>query len=186
MEDLTAKSICHVYARMEAVYYFDNRIPRKLDPGDFDTPHLCQLREHAPLILPFKDNKHGIGLRHVIHPVAHHLTDQLHALFEECQHLGGYTNSWKAFQYELALEELFYGKPHTHSSKQYSISLGTNSTSPDSITKQRGFLGLAPVGSASVGLVGRVRSFTVQILPQHGLLEPAQEFKCKMEQQKHN
>lgn len=32
----------------------------------------------------------------------------------------------------------------------YSISLGTNSTDPNSLTKQRGFLGLSPMRSASV------------------------------------
>ncbi|MGL5902895.1 MAG: hypothetical protein ACRCZO_09435, partial [Cetobacterium sp.] len=63
----------------------------------------------------------------------------------------GFTNSWTAFQCELALEEMFFGRPHSPRSKQFSISLGTNTTNPNSLTRQRGFLGLSPVGSASVG-----------------------------------
>ncbi|KAK2892697.1 hypothetical protein Q8A67_012685 [Cirrhinus molitorella] len=56
-----------------------------------------------------------------------------------------------AFQHELALEELFYGKPFSPQSVQFSISLGKDSKNPNSLTKHRGFLGLSPVGSASAG-----------------------------------
>lgn len=52
---------------------------------------------------------------------------------------------------ELDLEEMFYGRLFYPQSRPYSISLGTHSTDPHSLTKRRGFLGLSPVGSASVG-----------------------------------
>lgn len=51
----------------------------------------------------------------------------------------------------MALEELFYRRLLYHPSVPYSISLETTSADLNSLTKQRGFLGLSPVGSASVG-----------------------------------
>lgn len=101
---------------------------------------------------PFKDNAHGLGLRHVLNPVATHLTDTLGTLFRNLHGQGGYKNSWTAFQMELALEEILFGRLFCPQSKPYSyISLGTDSSNPNSLTKRRDFLGLSPIGSASIG-----------------------------------
>lgn len=80
-----------------------------------------------------------------------HLTDTLQSLFNNNRGKGGFTQSWSSLQCEMVLEELFYGRLLYHLPVLYSISLGTNSTDPNSLTKQRGFLGLSPVGSTSVG-----------------------------------
>lgn len=103
------------------------------------------------MVLPFKYNSHGLGLRHVVKPVATYLTSTLEGLLRNSHSKGGYKNSWMAFQMELALEELFFGRLFYPPSRTYAISLGTRSTDPKSLTKRRGFLGLSPVGSASVG-----------------------------------
>lgn len=60
--------------------------------------------------------------------------------------------SQKLGQHELALEELFFfGKPYSAQSTQFSVSLGTNSTDSNSLSRRQGFLGLSPFGSAGVG-----------------------------------
>lgn len=152
MDDLARKTACRTQARIEAVFLLDRNIPHILEAKDFYNPQaIYRLLENIPMLLPFKDNAHGLGLRHVTQPVATYLTNTLYTLFEECKGRGGYTNTWMAFQYELALEEMFFGRPYSPRSNQFSVSLGTNTTNPNSLTKQRGFLGLSPVGSASVG-----------------------------------
>ncbi|XP_047665816.1 uncharacterized protein LOC125140694 [Tachysurus fulvidraco] len=152
MTDLTKKTLCRIHARLEGVYLLDRDIPHTIRAKEFySEDELCALLEVRPMLVVFKDNKQKLGLRHVMHPVTSYLTDTLRTLLTECKHLGGYRNSWTSFQLELALEEIFFGKTMSYSSKQFSVSLGTNSTHVDSLTKQRGFIGLAPVGSASVG-----------------------------------
>lgn len=60
------------------------------------------LLEETPMLLPFRGNEHKLGLRHVIQPVANHLTTTLFTLLSEAKGQGGFTNTWTAFQYELA------------------------------------------------------------------------------------
>lgn len=152
MDDLTKKTACRTQARIEAVFLLDNNIPHVLEARDFYNPQaIYRLLDSNPMLLTFKDNAHGLGLRHVTQPVAAYLTNTLYTLLEECKGRGGYTSSWMAFQYELALEEMLFGKPYSHSSNQFSVSLGTNTTNQNSLSRHRGFLGLSPVGSASVG-----------------------------------
>ncbi|KAK2885211.1 hypothetical protein Q8A67_016048 [Cirrhinus molitorella] len=152
MDDLVRKTGCRTQARIEAVFKLDQNFPTVLEAKDFYNPQaLYSLLETNPMLLPFKDNSHGLGLRHVVQPVAAHLCNTLYTLFDECKGRGGYKNSWTAFQFELALEELFFGRPFSPQSRDFSVSLGTNSTNPNSLSKQRGFLGLSPIGSASVG-----------------------------------
>ncbi|MGL5643877.1 MAG: hypothetical protein ACRCW3_03860 [Metamycoplasmataceae bacterium] len=152
MQDLARKTVCRTKARMEAVYLLKGNIPRNLEARDFyNQQAIYHLLENTPMLIPFKDNKHKLGLRHVIHPVTNYLTETLYTLLVECKSRGGFNNSWTAFQHELALEEMFFGRPHSPRSKQFSVSLGTNTTNPNSLSKQRGFLGLSAVGSASVG-----------------------------------
>lgn len=103
------------------------------------------------MIVPFKDNENKLGLRKVVHPVAMYLSSMLFDLFEAKKGLGGFKSSCTAFQFELALEELFFGRPVSQSSRQYAEALGVCASNPNSLTRMRGYLGLAPVGSASVG-----------------------------------
>ncbi|KAK2892465.1 hypothetical protein Q8A67_012453 [Cirrhinus molitorella] len=105
---------------MEAVYRLEGHIPLKIEACDFFNPQaIHHLLQETPMLLPFRDNCHGLGLRHVIQPVTTDLTDTLCTLLAECKGLGGYNHSWMAFQYELALEELFYGKPYSQQSASH-------------------------------------------------------------------
>lgn len=152
MRDLADKTKCRVYTRMEAVFLLKDNIPERIEAHDFyDEADIYALLQDFPMILVFKDNQQKLGLRHVIHPVAECLTQSLFNLLTECKGQGGYMNSWTAFQVELALEELFFGKPNNRASVPFSVSLGTNGTNPNSLTKRRAFLGLSPAESASVG-----------------------------------
>ncbi|CAM4548046.1 unnamed protein product [Leuciscus chuanchicus] len=137
---------------MEAFFLLKENLPEILEPRHFyDEADIYNLLEDYPMVLVFKDNSKKLGLQHVINPVTECLTQSLYNLLAECKGQGGYTNSWTAFQLELALEELFFGKPNSRTSVQFSVSLGTNGTNTNSLTKRRGFLGLSPAGSASVG-----------------------------------
>lgn len=72
---------------------------------------------------------------------------------ETKQGVGGYAASWRAYQLELALESFFFRHPLSTGDYPLSVSLGTDSNNPYSLTYQRGFLGLAPHSSASAGVV---------------------------------
>lgn len=71
----------------------------------FAEPMLDHLLETAPMLVPFPDNENCLGLCHV----AVFLVSTLHDLLYRYKGLGGYENSWRAFQLELALDELFFG-----------------------------------------------------------------------------
>lgn len=152
MDDLSRKSQCRTHARIEAVFMVKDHFPIRLEAKDFFNQNaLHQLLMQKPMLVPFKDNAHGLDLRHVLNPVATHLTNTLETLFQNSHGQGGYKNSWTAFQMELALEEIFFGRLFCPQSKPFSISLGTDSSNHNSLTKRRGFLGLSPIGSASIG-----------------------------------
>lgn len=120
MDDLASKSHGRTHAMIEVVFMLQGRIPFHLEPRDFfNPPALHHLLEQTPMILPFRDNGHRLGLRHVVQPVATHLTSTHESLNKNHHGQGGFTNSCTAFQLELALEELFYGRlfyPHPHHS----------------------------------------------------------------------
>lgn len=67
---------------IEAVFLIKDHFPLSLDAKDFFfyTPALHQLLEQTPMLIPFKDNSHGLGLWHVVQPVATHLTSTLESL----------------------------------------------------------------------------------------------------------
>ncbi|CAB1446025.1 unnamed protein product [Pleuronectes platessa] len=88
-----------------------------------------------------------------MHEVLEFLVGSLSNMYRKHAGLGGYEASWRDFQYELALEEIFYGHPLSTTDGQLSTFLGTSSVNPNSVTHRRGFIGLAPHSSASAGEV---------------------------------
>ncbi|KAL1254873.1 hypothetical protein QQF64_012934 [Cirrhinus molitorella] len=109
MEDLAMKSRCRTYCRIEAVFLLKKYFPEVLVPGDvFEPLYIYQLLEEILLVLMFRDKAQSLGLCHTLHPVANHLTHTLYTLLSECKGMGGFNNSWGAFQIEFALEELFF------------------------------------------------------------------------------
>lgn len=99
------------------------------------------------------DLQNNLQKSDIVYSVSSHLCETVNGLLHKSKGMGSFNNIWKAFQYELALEKLFFGCPICASSRLYSISLGVNSTHDDSLSKRRGFLGLSPVGNASVGTI---------------------------------
>lgn len=152
VDDLTRKTITRTAARIEAVFLTYHGFPTKFSASDFfRRDNMEILFETVPMFLPFRDNDQGVGLRHVMQRVAKHIHSQLFKLVNEKEGMGGYHNSWAAFQFELAVEELFYGRPVCSATRRFSAAMGVSSTNANSLTRWRGFLGLAPIGSASVG-----------------------------------
>lgn len=66
------------------------------------------------MLIPFCDDHQGNGVFEVIHSLTEFLSKSLGQKLNDCQGLGGYTNSWKAFQLELALEQMFLGNVPIH------------------------------------------------------------------------
>lgn len=152
MEDLSKKTVCRVFVRLEAVFLARPDYGLVVNPRNFFIPSaLDYLLETVPMIVPFKDNADGLGLRNVVHTVASHLTQSLGDVFAAKKGMGGFFSSWRSFQLELALEEFFFGRVVGKYSKQYAAALGVCPSSSNSMTRMRGFLGLSHVGSASVG-----------------------------------
>lgn len=120
-------------------------------PVFFSEPCLEMLLEYYPMVVPFWDLEDGCGLFDIVHSVSNYLCESLTSLLHEHKGLGGFKESWSAFQLELALEEMFFGRCAHHPSRPYSASLGVCASDLKSFTFQKGFLGLSPVGCASVG-----------------------------------
>ncbi len=152
MQDLAQKTVARVHLRLEAVFLVTPEFPKVISPSQFFVQSMVDyLLETVPMVVPFKDNENKLGLSSVIYPVTMYLTSTLLNLLESRKGMDGYHSSWTAFQFELALEEFFFGRPIYPSSRQYAAALGVCACNPNSVTRMRGFLGLAPVGSASVG-----------------------------------
>ncbi len=152
MQDLAQKTVARVRLRLEAVFLVTPEFPKVISCGHFFIPSMVDyLSETVPMVVTFKDNEINSGLSGVIYPVTKYLTSILLNILESRKGLGGCHSSWTAFQFELALEEFFFGQPLSPSSRQCTAALGLCACNPNSVTRMRGFLGLAPVGSASVG-----------------------------------
>ncbi|CAM4652162.1 unnamed protein product [Leuciscus chuanchicus] len=151
MEDLARKTVTGSYVRLEYVFLVGPHFDTLIQPSDFFTqPMISQLLETVPMLVPFR-NTDGSGLSSVVNSVSTYLSGALHDVLHQARGLGGYENSWSAFQLELACEELFFGRPLCRSSRQFSAALGVSATSQNSFTRMRGFLCFGPIGGASVG-----------------------------------
>ncbi|CAL8380725.1 unnamed protein product [Arctogadus glacialis] len=115
--------------------------PSSLTREFFDLPALQRL---------FQDREDGRGLLSTLRGVVSHLAGILGESFRASEGMGRYDPSWKAYQAELALEELFFGHPLSSLDNTLSASLGTSTVSERSATHERGFIGLAPHNSASL------------------------------------
>lgn len=82
-----------------------------------------------------------------------HFVKELQNLYEHNEGVARYDVCWRSFEMELALEELFYGRPLSPSDFQLSVSLGTNTMNPECLTHNRGFTGLVPHSAGSAGEV---------------------------------
>lgn len=132
MEDLGRKTVTRTCVRLEAVFVAGPGYVERFHPCYFFIPSMIEnLLETVPIIIPFKVNENGLGLREVVQQVCRYLTSTLYDFLQSGKGQGGYECSWTAFQIELALEEMFFGRPLCLSSRQYSASLGVSASHPN-------------------------------------------------------
>lgn len=152
-QDLAAKLNIQLKARMEFVLRFDtDQVPTLLDPNTiFDVEELKKLLRDNPMVLPFQDKPDGNGLYTVNKMVLNYLITILENAVQSQMNRGGFENTWRAYQAELALEEFFHGTPQSQNSRdrEYSGLLGTCSLNPESKTYKRGALALGYYGAAA-------------------------------------
>lgn len=121
------------------------------DPEDyFDLDNLNILFQQRALLIPFADVGET-GLPKIIQDVLSHLLRILERVYRESQGIAPYDATWKAYQAELALEEIIFGRPLSPLDYQLSVSLGTSTVGDNSLSYHRGFIGLAPHNAASAG-----------------------------------
>ena len=153
LQDCLLKMRGQTRLRLEYVTYIDRSwgIPHFLRPEDgINLPALEKLFETCPVVLPFVDTE-SCKIVSVIHDSLDFMVSGLTGLYLTHRGKGGFDAAWQAFQFELACEEVLYGRPLSNFDTHYSASLGTCSVSNRSLTHCRGFIGLAPFNSASIG-----------------------------------
>ncbi len=71
MEDLASKTDCPIVARLEAVILTETLVPNVFNVRDyFNIDSLVMLLETTTMLVPFRNNDQGLGLQHVLRPVA--------------------------------------------------------------------------------------------------------------------
>lgn len=149
MEDLSLKSICPFSLRLEYVTVVgrdeDLQEEQELRAEDFfELDGLKNLFQKHPLVVPFLEQPTGVGLLKIISDTMEHIVSSLKEVFLKNTGMGGSEASWRAYQMELALEEMFYGHPISHTDVDISRMMGLSSVHKDSLTYQRGFLATVP------------------------------------------
>ena len=82
--------------------------------------------------------------------IGEHLVKTLSMCFTNGKRLGGYENTWKAYQAELAIEKFLWDRPLFYSDRQNSINLGPGIQAHTIITTDYlGFLALEDPSSVS-------------------------------------
>ncbi|CAJ1059928.1 hypothetical protein ROHU_001960 [Xyrichtys novacula] len=127
---------------VEQVRRLQGPLPTYFKPSaNFNEERLWEELENKPLLLPYA-HVQGKGLMTVVHGVMGHLLQTLREVYANSKGAGGFQAAWTAFQAELGLEEMVYGRPLSRPSDQLSQILGTSSSWPKSLSHMRGFLGL--------------------------------------------
>lgn len=136
--------------RIEQVRLFKgNCLAEEFQAEDrFVTSKLREELLNKALILPFA-NVRTSGLKTVLAQILDFHLVRLHDIFATRGGKGGFAEAWKAYQSELALEELFYGHPLAPGDRQLTQILGTSASGEKSVTRLRGFPALAPHNSAT-------------------------------------
>ncbi|KXJ07195.1 hypothetical protein AC249_AIPGENE289 [Exaiptasia diaphana] len=146
--------MCPVSARLEVVLLFEDRILPLLNANRLlSEGRILSLLQTFPVLVPFKESVQDLPWTFLqsMSSVVSHLTSTLRTLFQENVALEGFDATWKSYQYELALEYFFHGRPLTISDCRMASILGVNPSQRETLTYNRGFLGLLPYVSASDG-----------------------------------
>lgn len=92
-----------------------------------------------------------MSLSRVIQDILSHLVCLLVDLYTSSREIGRFDPSWKAYQAEIALEEIVHGQPLSEGYFQLSVSLRTSSVGQFSLSYQWGSIVLAPHNVVSAG-----------------------------------
>lgn len=106
---------------------------------------LKNLISRYPLIVPFDDRvqRKGKTITELLKSIPQHITLTLNELFNQYEQKGGFLSVWKTYQYEVANEVFWRGKPNAGMDNTYAINLGIGGTFPNrSLTWERVFLAL--------------------------------------------
>ena len=141
-----------VKARMEVVSVLSGvEVPDEMEAKQFfnEEKIIHMLKQHA-LLLPFSEKEivHNKSAMGVIQDTAVYLVSNLVEVRNRSRNLGVFLDSWIAYQLELALETLFWGKPVCPKDDILATNLVPNCGNKRSPTWQRGFLCLSPPSSA--------------------------------------
>nr|XP_057920129.1 uncharacterized protein LOC131112030 [Doryrhamphus excisus]XP_057920130.1 uncharacterized protein LOC131112030 [Doryrhamphus excisus] len=151
MIDLEAKFKHTLCCRLEQVRLFcNNHCQSVINPDKFFSyEYLRGLLMKEPMLIPYVATADGRTLRTMITGVLRHLTDLLKTTYDMSHNQASFQHSWQAYQAELVLEEIIYGRCLSTHDRQLSVSLGTSSSHIKSLTRLRGFLCLAPWNAAT-------------------------------------
>lgn len=97
------------------------------------------------MIVPFDDRvqRKGKTFTELLKSIPQHITLTLNELFNQYEQKGGFLSVWKTYQYEVANEVFWRGKPYAGMDNTYAINLGIGGTFPNrSLTWERGFFGI--------------------------------------------
>lgn len=127
------------------------------------------------LLVPFQDIR-GRGLITILKNVLDHHVGVLTQTHHSSSGRGGIDDAWRAYQSELALEEILYSHPLSPQDHHMTKILGTSASASKSITKVRGFPGLVRHNSVHET---RPAGTTVALVPPYTLLADSSP-KCLM------
>lgn len=96
-----------------------------------------------PLLVPFADgfNYERYKFIDILRSIPEHIHDTLSKLFDKYNGRGGFFPVWQTYQYEVANELFWKGRPNAYIDNTYAINLGPGGSEPSRcITWERGFM----------------------------------------------
>ena len=135
--------------RLEVVVAM-NVIPTEIKTADIlSTQHLQKLMEKFPLVVPFQEHltiaANEIEFSSFLRDISVHIYQTLLDLRNTNLKLGSLLPTWRAYQYELCNELLWWGKLNCHTDSILSANLGPGDGKNNrSVTCRYGFLCLEP------------------------------------------
>lgn len=151
--DFVTKFVDTVESRIEIVVKLsDSRMfAQDLMPKEFyNEEKLLDLFCQHPLFVPFAHNGRT-SFTQFITATTGYMVSELTKLCITSARKGGFLPTWRAYQLELAIEKVIWGRPQLVSDYKLSRSLGPGSMYIDrSATSQRGFLALSSPTAAAL------------------------------------
>lgn len=115
----------------------------------FSDTGIGELLSRHPMFVPFyEDWKMEEKFTNIMQSIACYLVENLQRLHEQNESKGGFLESWRAYQLELALEVFFWGQPLVKRDEIYCTNLGPGVSNERSLTFRRGLLCLDQCNSA--------------------------------------